>query len=82
MGDTDFRMDTEEAVKSGVEAALKTVNIYNEMSYLQYEFMDKHEKIGENRYRTTYSDGSEVTVDYKQKTFSIKKENNIMKYKV
>ena len=77
MGDIDFRMDTEEDIKSGTESALNTVNIYNEMSYLQYEFMDKHEKIGENRYRTTYSDGSEVTVDYNKKTFSIKKVEKV-----
>ena len=73
MGDMDFRTDTSEDVKSGTEAALKTVNIYNEMNYLQYEFMDKHEKIGDNCYRTVYSDGSEVTVDYNNKTYSLKK---------
>ncbi|MGN1092708.1 MAG: DUF5696 domain-containing protein [Monoglobaceae bacterium] len=73
MGDMDFRTDTSEDVKSGTEAALKTVNIYNEMNYLQYEFMDKHEKIGDNCYRTVYSDGSEVTVDYNNKTYSLRK---------
>lgn len=76
MGDVDFRMDTEENVKSGTEAALKTVDIYNEMSYLQYEFIDKHEKIGENCYRTVYSDGSEVTVDYNKKTYNLKRGKN------
>lgn len=63
----------DENMKSGTAAARKLENIYKELSYLQYEFMDKHEKIGDNCYRTVYSDGSEVTVDYNNKTYSLKK---------
>lgn len=73
MGDVDFRMDTDENMKSGTAAARKLEDIYKELSYLQYEFMDKHEKIGDNCYRAVYSDGSEVTVDYNNKTYSLKK---------
>ncbi len=73
MGDIDFRVSTKEEFEAGVENAKKTADIYRELSYLQYEFMDKHEKIGDNIYRTVYSDGSEITVDYNKKTYSLKK---------
>lgn len=73
MGDKDFRMSTPEEVSESVEAAKKTYDIYNELSYLQYEFMEKHEKISNKVYRVTYSDGSEITVDYNKNTYSLKK---------
>lgn len=73
MGDTDFRMSTEEELESGVKAAKRTYDIYNELSYLQYEFMEKHEKIADKVYRVTYSDGSKITVDYNNNTYKLEK---------
>lgn len=76
MGDMDFRVDTKEDIDNGIQAAVKTAKLYDKMSYLQYEFMESHEKTGDNCYRTTYSDGSEVTVDYNNKTFTLKRGKN------
>ena len=73
MGDKDFRMSTSEERAESVEAAKRTYDIYNELSYLQYEFMEKHEKLEDNVYRVTYSDGSEITVDYNKNTYELKK---------
>ena len=73
MGDIDFRMDTKEEFEAGVKNVKKTTDIYKDLSYLQFEFMEKHEKIDDNVYKTTYSDNSEIIVDYNQKTYSFKK---------
>lgn len=73
MGDTDFRMDTQEDFDSSVANTKKTADLYKEFSYLQFEFMDRHEKIGENCYRIVYSDGTAITVDYNKKLYSVKK---------
>ena len=48
---------------------------YKEISYLQFEFMDKHEKIADNVYRVTYSDGSYITFDYNNNTFKLTKND-------
>lgn len=46
---------------------------FRKLSYLQYEFMDRHEAIADGVFRTTYSDGSRVTVDYHQRTYRLEK---------
>lgn len=73
MGGNDFRMSTDEELKESVEASKKTYDIFNELSYLQYEFMEKHEKIADKVFETTYSDGSKVTVDYNTNTYKLEK---------
>lgn len=37
---------------------------YQPMKYLQYEFMDAHDELAQDVFRTTYSDGSEVVCNY------------------
>ncbi len=54
-------------------AAKKYYDIYKELSFLQYEFMEKHEEISPKVYQITYSNGSIVTVDYNQKQYSLVK---------
>ena len=49
------------------------MDIFEPMAYLQYEFMEKHERVADGVYAITYSDGSVVTVDYNTKTHSLKK---------
>lgn len=73
MGDLDFRLSTENEFEDSVKNVKKTEEIYKKYAYLQYEFMDVHERVGDNRFRTVYSDGTEITVDYNKKTFEIKK---------
>ena len=51
------------------------MDAYRELAYLQYEFMEEHKEIAPNVFAVTYSDGSIVTVDYNQKTYTLKKEN-------
>ncbi|MBQ7039252.1 MAG: hypothetical protein IJN39_01660, partial [Clostridia bacterium] len=69
IGDKDFALEN----PNSTAAAVKTDKIFKELSYLQYEFMEKHEKISDNVYLVTYSDGSTITVDYNKKTYELKK---------
>ena len=46
---------------------------YEQYKHLRYEYMDNHERLSENGYRTTYSDGATVTVDYNKRTYSFGK---------
>lgn len=73
IGGDDFKCGTEDELKESTAAAKKTYDIYNELSYLQYEFMERHEKVADKVYKITYSDGSVITVDYNKNTYSLKK---------
>lgn len=70
-----INIDTEEDLNRTTTYAKELYDIYKELSYLQYEFMDKHEKIADNVYRVTYSDGSYITFDYNNNTFKLTKSN-------
>jgi len=73
LGKVDLHCHTEKERKESANIVKRTLDIWNEMSYLQLEFMDKHEEIGNGVFEVTYSDGSVVTVDYNKKTYSLKK---------
>lgn len=73
IGKSDFHCNTPEEIAFSTEKVKETVDIYNEMAYLQYEFMESHEEIAPNVFRTTYSDGSYTTVDYNNKTWELTK---------
>lgn len=74
IGGEDFKCGTEEELEISTAAAKKTYDIYNELSYLQYEFMESHEKTADKVYRITYSDGSVITVDYNKNTYKLDKK--------
>lgn len=73
IADTDFRADTDKEIEFSAKCAKKQEDIYKEMSYLQFEFMEKHKKIADNIYKVSYSDGTEITVDYNAQTFVCKR---------
>ena len=73
MGEIDCRCRDDEELKESVSKIKKGYDIYSELNFLQTEFMDKHEKIEEGVYRTTYSDGSTVTVNYNENTYKLER---------
>jgi len=73
IGRNDFYCHTDEERRESAAKVKQTMDIFGKLSYLQYEFMDKHEKLSDGVYRTTYSDGTAVTVDYNKKTYTLKK---------
>ena len=61
-------------IERSVEAIKKAYDEYEKLKDLQYEFMDNHEKLSEGVYRTTYSDGTVITVDYNKETYTVAKK--------
>ncbi len=67
----DARCDTEEEMVKSVENVRKTYDQYKQLAYLQYEFMERHEKVSDGVYKVTYSDGTVITVDYNNETYEV-----------
>lgn len=73
IGEGDFGCHTDEKIAFSTSKIKETIDGYNEISYLQYEFMEEHKEIAPNVFEVTYSDGSVVTVDYNSKTYNVKR---------
>ena len=73
IGRNDFYCHTDDERRESAAKVKETMDIFGELTYLQYEFMEKHEQIADGVYAVTYSDGSIVTVDYNAKTYTLKK---------
>lgn len=73
MGDLDLHCATDEDIEKSVDAIKIAYDEYEELKHLQYEFMDNHEKLGDGIYRTTFSDGTKITVDYSNDSYKIEK---------
>ena len=73
MGDMDLFSDSDENIEKSVTALKAAYDEFAPLQYLQYEFMDNHEKLSDTRYRTTYSDGTTVTVDYDALSYVVQK---------
>ncbi len=76
LGRGDFRCNTPEQIADSAQMVKKTVDIYDELAYLQYEFMENHEQVEPNVFEITYSDGSVITVDYNKNTYNLVKPNS------
>lgn len=74
IGRNDFYCHSDEERYNSALKIKETMDIMNKFSYLQYEFMEKHKKISEGKYVITYSDGSEIIVDYNEKTYFLRKK--------
>ena len=74
MGDLDLHTDTPEDMESTAEVIRRAYEDYELLKDLQYQFMEHHEKFGNDRYRTVYSDGTEIEVDYGSKQFRIRRK--------
>jgi hypothetical protein len=73
MGEVDCTCNDEADMKNSVSKIKVAQDWYKEMSDTIYSFMDKHEKLADGVYQTSYSDGTVVTVDYNNETYRIKK---------
>lgn len=73
MGINDARCDNEQQMKESVQKIKQGYDEYYKLKELQTLFMDKHEKLSDEVYKTTYSNGTVVTVDYNKETYTISK---------
>lgn len=82
MGKNDLYSLTDEDLDRSVKAIKAAYDEYEPLQYLQYEFMENHEKLSDTLYRTTYSDGTTVTVDYDALSYTVKKPDGTVIEKV
>ena len=73
MGDVDLFDRTQEEINTSVDALKAAYDEYELLKCLQYEFMENHEKLKDGVYRTTYSDGTVITVDYRTEKYTVQK---------
>lgn len=73
MGDLDLHCGNDEQIDIATDALKKAYDEYETLKSLQFEFMENHEKLSEGVYRTTYSDGTVITVDYNTEKYIISK---------
>lgn len=64
MGDGDLGCATEDELKAAVGKIKAGWDVYRELSHLQYEFMEEHDDLGGGVWRTTYSNGERLYVNY------------------
>ncbi len=72
MGKADFLMTTDEQLNKTADLAAALYREYKPMARLQSMFINKHEKLSDSVCRTTYSDGTTVTVDYESGKVMVK----------
>ena len=75
IGKGDLTVESDEAINEGAEEIKRMEEIYDELSYLQYEFMEDHAEISPGVFKTVYSDGSATIVDYNKKEYQLIKAN-------
>lgn len=64
MGKEDLLCDTDEQMADSVGRVKQMAQDYERLAPVRYEFMEQHDKIGDGVYRTRYSNGEEIVVDY------------------
>ncbi len=73
MGLEDFLADTDELLKDSVRKIKQMAEDYEEMKPERFEFIESHEEVSGGVFKTVYSNGTEVTVDYNKETYKIKR---------
>ena len=71
MGLEDFITNTDEQLKDSVAKIKQMSEDYDSLKPERFEFIESHKEIADNVFKTTYSNGTEVTVDYNAETFEI-----------
>lgn len=71
MGDVDLTCETDEVLAKSVAAVKRGVDAYRKTWKLQYEFMDGHDELAPGVFRTTYSNGAKVYVNYNDKPSTV-----------
>ena len=70
MGDEDLGCATDEELKKAVAKIKEGYDVYQKLKHLQLEFVESHEELAPGVYRTGYSNGESVVVNYAKKPFA------------
>lgn len=71
MGREDLLCGTDEQMVFSAKKVRQMTDDYRLMEPVRFAFMDNHEKVADGVFRTTYSNGESVTVDYNQATVKL-----------
>ena len=71
MGDRDLRAVTDEELADAVRHIKLGADEYAKRSHLQFCFMERHEKVADGVFRTSYSNGDSTLVNYGGKCVSV-----------
>ena len=67
MGDGDLGCATDTELAAAVSKIKEGADIYARLSHLQFEFMTSHEEVSADVFKTSYSNGESVCVNYGSK---------------
>ena len=70
MGDEDLGCATDEELKRAVAKIKQGYDVYQRLKHLQLEFIESHEKLAPGVFRTGYSNGESVVVNYTKRPFA------------
>ncbi len=83
MGKEDLTCADGRALKASVAKIKEGYDEFKARAHLQAEFMERHEAVAKDVYRTVYSDGSEIICNYRGEPFDYKGQTvQPMKYLV
>ena len=71
MGDEDLTCATDADLEKSVTAVKRALDGYERRAALQYCFMDGHDELAPGVYRTSYSDGTKVYVNYNKQAADV-----------
>lgn len=66
MGDVDLECGTDEVLAQSVAHIKRGVDAHQKVWKLQYEYMDGHDELAQGVYRTSYSNGAKIYVNYNE----------------
>ena len=69
MGDDDLICGTDEELVHSVEQVRKGYEMFEELKSLQLEFMESHEELAPDVFRTVFSDGTAIITNYRETEF-------------
>ena len=69
IGKGDFYCRSDEEILEDAKKIRGLYDRYEKLRHLQYEFMEEHEEISDNVFRTVYSNGEAVIVDYNREVY-------------
>lgn len=72
MGEGDLSCATEEELRQSVAKVKLGYDEFNTLSPLQLEFMEQHEMVAPDVFRTAFSDGSEIITNYRSEAYPYK----------
>ncbi|MDO4585346.1 MAG: DUF5696 domain-containing protein [Planctomycetia bacterium] len=67
MGEADLTCATDEELVASVKAIRQGYEEFEKLKHLQYEFMEGHDEIAPDIFRTTFSDGTSILTNYTDK---------------